>query len=189
MKLRSRWGPFLFLILFYFMNKFIGWLFFFFLLLITIPVLLFFGWVLPAKILGVFTVLLLSFSVRFWLYRTKKEFDPKERVRLNLNDRFYMKRELPFYPNMNATDQKALEDRMGVLLSRVPICLSSGELLHQRMKALKVAAIVVNEIGLGKDLIGSLPNTVIIETDTWSKNMLELKSQSNVRIIRREEYL
>jgi hypothetical protein len=148
-----------------------------------IPVMLLLGWVVPAKIIGVVTVVLLSISVRYWLYNTKKEFDPKERIRINLNDRYWMQRELPFYNALDKNNKRMFEDRMGVFLARVPVCLSSGELLMDRQKALKIAATLVKEIDVKEELSHCLPAAVIVEMDTWVPSMQDLRLQENVKVI------
>jgi len=170
------------------MNKFLGWLVLFFLLLTSIPVLLFTGWIVPAKVLGVITVLLLSFSVRFWLYKTKKEFDPQERIRLNLNDRFWMKREFSFYNQMSSADKKIFEDRVGVLLSKIPICDSSGELIKDRVLALRVAAnVVINCWDVGQ-YMSIMPSAVILESEIWDEQMMSLKSQEGVIVLSMDSF-
>jgi hypothetical protein len=168
------------------MNKFFGWLIVFFLLLFTIPVFLMMGWIVPAKILGVITVLLLSFSVRLWLYRTKKEYDPKERIRMNLNDRFWMKKEFPFYNSMNSSDKKIFEDRVGVFLSKVPVCYSSGELLKDRTLALRTAAHLLITIADSDEFIRLLPTAIIIEDECWDDRMALLRTQDGVMVLSKD---
>ena len=165
------------------MNKFVGWILLFFLLLIAIPLLLVLGWVVPAKILGVLTVLALSFSVRYWLYRTKKEFDPKERIRINLNDRFWMKKEFIFYNEMSQANKKIFEDRIGIILSKVPMCLSSGELITDRSLALRLAAHLLNGTQEPEMFMLQLPAAVILESDSWDERIHLLRNQENVCLV------
>ena len=165
------------------MNKFVGWILLFFLLLIAIPLLLVLGWVVPAKILGVLTVLALSFSVRYWLYRTKKEFDPKERIRINLNDRFWMKKEFIFYNEMSQANKKIFEDRIGIILSKVPMCLSSGELITDRALALRLAVHLLNGAQDPEMFMLQLPAAVILESDSWDERIHLLRNQENVCLV------
>ena len=168
------------------MNKFVGWILLFFLLLITIPFLLILGLVVPAKIAGVITVLALSFSVRYWLYRTKKEFDPKERIRINLNDRFWMKKEFIFYNEMSPANKKIFEDRIGIILSKVPMCLSSGELIIDRTLALRLAAHLLNGAQDADIFMLQLPAAVILESDSWDERMNLLRNQENVQFVSKD---
>jgi len=171
------------------MNRFYGWLLLFFVLLITIPLLLVIGWIVPAKILGVLTVLMLSFSVRIWLYRTKKQYDPKERVRLNLNDRFWMKREFQFYNQLSSKDRVAFEDRLGIFLSRVPVCYSSGELVKDRTSAIRIATHVLLKYQNFEDDRLHLPTAIIIESDIWDDRMNSLRTQEGVIVLLSSAYL
>ncbi len=152
----------------------------------AIPVSLFFGWVTLAKIVGVFTVMLLSFSIRFWLNKTKKVYEPKERIRINLNDRFWMKRELVSYNKLNTPDKKVLEDRIGVLLSKVPICQSSGELIRDREMALRIAVHILNNMCFSEDFPLNLPKAVILDVDNWHESMNLLRNQTNVSVVSSE---
>ena len=180
---RSRLGPLFFSTFLYPMNKFFGWILLFFFLLLAIPILLLNGSTVAAKLLGVVTVLVLSFSVRFWLYQTKKAYNPKERIRISLNDRFWMNKEISSYNSMSVADKRIFEDRIGILLSKVPICLSSGELLHDRQIAFKVAAFVLKDAGGTDEFPFNLPSALILESGRWDENMKTLSNQPNVKVL------
>jgi len=105
------------------MKKFFVWVLFFFVLLVSIPLLMFSGYFLIAKLIGVMTVVLLSLALRLWMYKTKKEYNPIERVKINLNDRFWLSKHITFYNQLSSTDKIIFEDRVGIFLSRVPIIL------------------------------------------------------------------
>lgn len=147
------------------MKKFLFPIVVFTLLLFAIPFLLAFDFYSVAKIFGILVVILFSFSIRFWLHRTRKEFNPRERVRLNLNDRYWMRNELENYSKLSIEDQKAYEDRIGIFLSNVPIVLSSGKLYTDRRKAILLASKFVDHIGFSRDLRSQLPVGVVLDEE------------------------
>lgn len=165
------------------MNRFYGWLLTFFFLLFSIPFFLWVGCIALAKVIGVLTVMLLSFSVRFWLYQTRKEYNPKERIRINLNDRFWMKSELAYYRNMNSSERTAFEDRIGILLARVPISYSSGELILDRKCALRVASHVINDLSVFVESAPALPLAIILDSGTWVEQMSSLRATEGVMVL------
>ena len=166
------------------MKKFLISILLFFILLISIPVLIVTGLNLAAKIVGVVLVLTLSISVRYWMYRTKREFNPKERIRININDQFWMRNELSFYADLSPRDKKVFENRMGMVLSKVPICFSSGELLLDRQLALRIAASMIKDSDLTHEFAQQLPDAIIVEGNFWNNTMEELRSQANVVVIK-----
>ena len=166
------------------MKRFLISIILFLVFLISIPLLLGIGWNVAAKIMGVVIVVSLSISIRYWMYRTKMEYNPMERVRINLNDRFWMRKELSFYSALGPSDKKSFEDRIGVVLSKVPIFLSSGELLFDRQSALRVVASIVQASDWSNELHQQLPNAIIIEGDFWVKTMEELSAQTNVKVLK-----
>ncbi len=87
------------------------------LLLIAVPVLLEYGWVVPAKVVGVILILLTTVSLRIWLRRALKEKLGLDAVKFNVNHRYYLNETSSIYRNMSKGEKKALEKRMGKLLS------------------------------------------------------------------------
>ncbi|MEY4603793.1 MAG: hypothetical protein RIT43_1085 [Bacteroidota bacterium] len=144
------------------MRKFLSWIVIFSVLLVGIPILLSFNFYSAAKVLGILVVVIFSFSIRLWLHRTKKEFNPRERVKLNLNDRHWMKKDLANYSKLSHQDRIAYEDRIGIFLSNVPIVLSSGKLYADRRKAILLASSFVDFIGFSDDFRSRLPGGVVV---------------------------
>jgi hypothetical protein len=87
------------------------------LLLVSIPFLLNKGLVVPAKVVGVILILLTTISLRIWLRRALREKLSLDAIKFNVNHRYYLNEVSPIYREMSNTEKKALEKRMGKLLS------------------------------------------------------------------------
>ncbi|MFO0494103.1 MAG: hypothetical protein ACK50Y_01105 [Flavobacteriia bacterium] len=122
------------------MKKFLFWILLFFFLLVSIPMLMYGGYYLFAKLVGVITVVVLSLSLRLWMYKTKKVYNPIERVKINLNDRFWLSKHISFYSQLSNTDKIIFEDRVGIFLSRIPVVFYSNREVTSKEDAMLVAS-------------------------------------------------
>ena len=86
-------------------------------LLIAVPVLLDRGLIVPAKVAGFVLIVLTTISLRVWLRRALKEKLSLDAVKFNVNHRYYLNELSPIYRSMSQSEKKALEKRMGKLLS------------------------------------------------------------------------
>jgi len=102
-------------------KRFGSWIFVFVVLLGSIPILIVNGEVGMAKFLGVTTVVSVSIALSIWRKQTKKLSSHKQRVILNLNDRFWLERHIPFYKKLNKSDRTTFEDRIGLFLSEIRV--------------------------------------------------------------------
>ncbi len=89
------------------------------LLLITIPCLLIFGVVIPAKILGVLLILLTWVALRIWLRSAIRKKLSGDAVKFNVNHRYFLNEISPVYRSLSKGEQKLLEKRMGKLISEL----------------------------------------------------------------------
>jgi hypothetical protein len=99
------------------MKRFLSLLIPIILLLISIPILLNNGLIVPAKIIGVVLILLTTISLRIWLRRALKEKLSLDAIKFNVNHRYYLNEVSPIYRNMSKAEKKVLEKRMGKLLA------------------------------------------------------------------------
>jgi len=98
------------------MKRFFWWILLFFILLVLIPVFAFIGQLVLAKMVGVFTVLTLSIALWIWKNQSAKLSGVKNRIRLNLNDRFWLNQNCPFYASLSSQDKVVFADRIGLFL-------------------------------------------------------------------------
>lgn len=99
------------------MKRFLALLIPIVLLLIAVPVLLDRGLIVPAKVAGFVLIVLTTISLRIWLRRALKEKLSLDAVKFNVNHRYYLNELSPIYRSMSQSEKKALEKRMGKLLS------------------------------------------------------------------------
>jgi Mlc titration factor MtfA (ptsG expression regulator) len=101
--------------------RFSAWLTVFFVLLITIPALLGSELKATAKTFGVVVIVLLSIALWIWRTQTIRRVKRKARIPINLNDRFWLNENIPFYKQLKAADKRIFEDRIALFLAEVVI--------------------------------------------------------------------
>jgi Mlc titration factor MtfA (ptsG expression regulator) len=104
------------------MKRFFWWILLFFILLVLIPVFAIIGQLVLAKIVGVCTVLTLSIALWIWKNQSAKLSGAKNRIKLNLNDRFWLNQNCPFYASLSSQDKVVFADRIGLFLGSKAIC-------------------------------------------------------------------
>lgn len=102
-------------------KRFLPWVLFFFILLVCVPFLIQKGQTGSAKLIGFIVVLGVSIALMVWRKQTKALMNHKSRVALNLNDRFWLEKHIPFYRNLNKEDRKIMEDRIGLFLAEIQV--------------------------------------------------------------------
>lgn len=99
------------------MKRFLALLIPIIILLVSIPILLDQGMILPAKIVGVVLILLTTISLRIWLRRAIREKLSLDSIKFNVNHRYHLDEVSPIYRYMSKAEKKVLEKRMGKLLA------------------------------------------------------------------------
>jgi Mlc titration factor MtfA (ptsG expression regulator) len=102
-------------------KRFIPWIVLFFILLICVPLLVQKGNTGAAKLVGFIVVAGVSIALWIWRKQTVALMEKKARIALNANDRFWLERHIPFYKNLNKSDRKIFEDRVGLFLAEVHV--------------------------------------------------------------------
>jgi MtfA peptidase len=102
-------------------KRFLPWIVLFFILLICVPLLVKSGNVASAKFVGFITVAGVSSALWIWRKQTIRLNARNARVALNLNDRFWLERHIPFYKELSKSNRKVFEDRIGLFLSDVAV--------------------------------------------------------------------
>ena len=107
--------------------RFIIWVLVFFVLLMCIPVSILYGWVLLAKFIGVFVVVLLSVMVRVWLVQVTKQKNRPDKVSITINDRYWLKEHFLAYRTFKSEDKDIFENRLALLLTKM-VVTKEGEI-------------------------------------------------------------
>jgi len=101
------------------MKRFLPWLVPIVCLLVAIPVLLIAEAATAAKIGGVVVVVLTTVAIRFWLFNANRQRISNGRVKLTINERYFLNESFPYYKGMSKAGKKSLEERTGLLLAEL----------------------------------------------------------------------
>lgn len=100
-------------------HRFPLWISVFFLLIFSIPFFAYFGFLQIAKIIGVISLLLVIFALRFWLITSKRNSSKRERFVLNRNQQFELERKYYFLKYIDPSLKQTLFHRTGLLLAEL----------------------------------------------------------------------
>ncbi len=98
------------------------------------------GYSLTGKFLGIILIVSLSIALWIWRMQTLKQMAYHQRVRLNTNDCFWLKENIPFYRRLNPKDKSVFEDRLGLVLANVEITYQNGK-IPERTEAISLCAL------------------------------------------------
>ncbi|MFN5983508.1 MAG: hypothetical protein ACK476_12340 [Fluviicola sp.] len=101
------------------MKKYFVWILVYAVLLIAIPLLIEYKYILPAKILGFILVSLITISIRVWLRKANKLFNSEPKVVLTNNDRFDLDVLIPVYKNWSNTNRKEFERKLSSTITKI----------------------------------------------------------------------
>ena len=119
--------------------RFASWLIVLFVTLLCIPLLLNSDHKALAKIVGVSIVILFSVALWYWRTQTLRKVKIQSRIKLNLNDRFWLNEHIPYYKVLSKSNKTIFEDRLGLFLSEIRI-LEIGKEMPEKETCLYVAS-------------------------------------------------
>ena len=99
--------------------RFSFWLPLFAVLLILIPISIWSGLIMLAKICGISVLLLLLVALRQWFAMARTSNNRVERIQLSTNDIFLLQQLLPSFKKWPSTDQRIFTDQLGLFLAEV----------------------------------------------------------------------
>lgn len=114
------------------------WIITFFILLCSIPILIHFGYVKPAKGLGIVVVVTSVVAIRRWMYLLKKP----AKTFISLNDKYWLKEHIEFYKDLSKIDKVIFEDRVALFISDI-IITEIGKDVPEKSTCLYVASSAV----------------------------------------------
>lgn len=95
------------------------WLFIFAGILLSIPLFIWFEFIVLAKICGVTVLVLLLFAMRRWFALARINNNRVERKILTANDLYVLQQVLPLFKRLTARQQRILKDQLGLFLAEV----------------------------------------------------------------------
>lgn len=112
------------------------------LLLVSIPYLIYKESPGLAKGVGVVLVILVTWRIRSWVFRLRKQKGRPDKIDLNANDRFFLQKEIAFYQTLDKQEKKIFESRVALFLTSVAIT-EIGKEVPDRETGLWVASSAV----------------------------------------------
>lgn len=109
-------------------SRFMAWLLVFLFLLLSIPILLKLHYSFSAKVVGFFVIVFLSVALWRWRMQTVLKIQKASRIKLNLNDRFWLDKHIHFYHNLTRQEKIIFEDRIGLFLAEIKITEVGNEI-------------------------------------------------------------
>ena len=119
--------------------RFIFWLVIFGVMLMIIPLFLILHLTVLAKITGVVVVVLISIALRIWRLQTLAKRNKVLRIKMTLNERFWIERHVAFYYFLSKSDKIVFEDRIGLFLAEI-IITETGKEIPEKSTCLLVAS-------------------------------------------------
>ena len=119
--------------------RFIFWLVIFGVMLMIIPLFLILHLTVLAKITGVVVVVLISIALRIWRLQTLAKRNKVLRIKMTLNERFWLERHVAFYYFLSKSDKIVFEDRIGLFLAEI-IITETGKEIPEKSTCLLVAS-------------------------------------------------
>jgi Mlc titration factor MtfA (ptsG expression regulator) len=155
--------------------RFSAWLIIFFILLLTVPILLKSDFKVLAKVIGVIVILTLSVALWIWRTQTIRNIKRKARVSLNLNDGYWLNDHILFYQNLNKKAKTIFEDRIGLFLAEIEVT-EVGKAIAEKSTCLYVASsAVITFWGLPYWNYGELSEVLVYPSDFTISNGIDEK--------------
>lgn len=125
-----------------------------------------------AKVAGVFTVILTSVALRYWMRIARLKSGSSNRVLLSKNDVFDLKRKYRFVNELSTSKLIELKDRVGVVLSQAKFIDKNGN-HYSKEESIHISLFIALDENLNLDAIKNFifinelqSNVVIIQQST-----------------------
>lgn len=147
------------------------WIFLFFVLLLCIPLLMYYQQPKAAKFLGVVVAFSAVIAIRRWMHLTKKQ----AKVFISLNDKYWLKENISFYQDLSKSDKVVFEDRIALFLTEI-IITEIGKEVPEKSTCLYVASsAVITFWGLPYWNYGRLSEVLVYPENFNDDNSLDEK--------------
>lgn len=147
------------------MKNFVPWVVLFLALLTGIPLLLKGEVTSIAKLLGVLVVVAIVAALWYWRIETRKKSPRNQRVKLNINDKFWLKENIPFYATLGKESKLIFEDRIGIFLADVQITEIGKEIADKETCLYVASSAVIAFWGLPYWNYGDLREVLVYPTN------------------------
>ena len=102
-----------------------------FTLLLLIPILIKIKLLFIAKFIGFFLVLFVPIILNFWLKRSSKKKKILNRIKISVNEKFWLDKHVLFYRQLSKVEQKVFEDRIALFIANIKISNGNDDILEK----------------------------------------------------------
>lgn len=156
-------------------SRFMAWLIIFLILLMFIPVLIMIDLAFLAKCFGFIVIILVSVALFRWRTQTARQIRKSSRVKMTLNERFWLDRHIHFYHLLSKTDKIIFEDRIGLFLAEIKIT-EIGKKIPEKDVCLYVASsAIIAYWGLPYWNYGELVEVLVYPDNFTMENQIDSK--------------
>lgn len=163
-------------------HRFSAWLIVFLLLLLFIPLLISANYKFEAKFTGILVIFLISAALWNWRMQTIRKIIKASRVKLNLNDRFWLERHIRFYQNLNKGDKIIFEDRIGLFLAEIIISEIGKEVPEKETCFYVASSAIIAYWGLPYWNYGDLAEVIVYPENFTNENLIDKKGVIEGRV-------
>lgn len=150
--------------------RFSAWLIVLFVTLLFIPLLLTSDYKVLAKIIGVTIVVLFSVALWYWRTQTVRQIKKQARIKLNLNDRFWLNEHIPYYKSLSKSNKIIFEDRLGLFLAEIRITEIGKEMPEKETCLYVASSAIIAFWGLPYWNYGELTEVLVYPKDFNESN-------------------
>lgn len=147
--------------------RFSAWMIVFIIVLVMIPVLLISKLVFVAKVLGFSLIIFVSFALWMWRTQTARKITRLSRVRMTINEKYWLDRHIPFYHSLIKNDKRIFEDRIGLFLAEIKITQIGKEIPDKEVCLYVASSAIIAFWGLPYWNYSSL-SEVLVYPDNFS---------------------
>ena len=106
---------------------FFGWITVLFVLIFSVPLLVYSDLIILAKFSGVLSILVLLFALSFWKQVSRKRNKIKDRVVLTVNEVYWIEKHILWFKLLSPEDQRIIKNRIGIFLAYSKIAVQDDD--------------------------------------------------------------
>lgn len=156
-------------------SRFMAWLIIFLVLLMFIPILIMSNFAFLAKIFGFSVIILISIALFRWRTQSVRKIRKASRIRMTLNDRFWLDRHIDFYHILSKSDKIIFEDRIGLFLAEIKITQIDKEIPEKDVCLYVASSAIIAFWGLPYWNYGELVEVLVYPENFTMENQIDSK--------------
>lgn len=153
-------------------GRFIVWIATFLALLVLVAVLTKTGFRGTAKTVGIIVLVTIVVALWVWRIQTKSKAERTARIKMNVNDKHWLKEHIGFYADLNKKDKKVFQDRIGIFLSDIRITEVDKEVAEKETCYYVASAAIIAFWGLPYWNYGDLTEVLVYPSNFDMNNEL-----------------